>query len=421
MRTQFLRSDTLGDHGTRAGARPHLLQVYLDLTGGGGPIHARTTYAAGERLGCGPAADRYQINTPSFLRAALADEIGDRRHDVRDPRELPTSLRSERIEALCQAADDWAGLPAAGQVTVATMLNKLGFWDALGALTKPVADASQCRTAEQAALLTFWANAEFKRGVTQVTVFADLAGNTRLPAPVRIDAAINQIVHLARVRDGATAMAGWARQARTLMDTLDPADRSPLRHSIHLRGLSFVPFLHRDVATTTAMLEEAEQAAREALRTPAVPSLLAEENLHPLLETRAKEAEWAGDLDLAEHRFRQLAAHDPYDAKTWVRLGDFLRRRERHAAARPAYLEAATLGAPYTAYALTQAARCCLALGDTPQAVAHLHAAARAEPTALTPLLLLAEIAAQPAFRRLLSWVPAALEHLRTPKRREER
>jgi tetratricopeptide (TPR) repeat protein len=421
MRAEFLRSTKLGYQGTRTSQHPHLLQVYLDLSVDSGPIHARAAYAAATRMVDGSPADRYQINTPSFLRAALANEIGDRRHDVRDPRELPAALRSDRFELLCRSVDGWAGLSTQRQVTVATVLNKLGLWDALGAVVKPAAGADECTTRDQAALLTFWANAEFKRGGAEGDVFAELSANRRLPVPVRIDAAINQIVHLVRIRAGAAEMQESSKTARALMDTLDDADRSPLRHSIYLRGLSFVPYLGGDAATAHAMLDEAEQSAETALDTPAVPRLLAEENLHPLLETRAKEAEWSGDLDLAEHRYRRLAGHDPYDAKTWVRLGDFLHRHGRAADARPAYLEAATLGAPFTAYALTQAARCSQSLRETPRAVAYLHAAARAEPGSVTPLVLLAEHARRPEYRQLLSWVPAQLDELHVTTERTDR
>jgi Tfp pilus assembly protein PilF len=139
--------------------------------------------------------------------------------------------------------------------------------------------------------------------------------------------------------------------------------------------------------------------------------LLALENMHPVLETQARAARAAGELETAERYYRALVAHDPQDAKTHVRFGDYLLSVGSPEQARRHFQEAAVLGAPYTAYAHTQGARCSLRLGDDEQGIASLVQAARSDPYAITPLLLLRDLLPGTTVAALRPWVE---ERLRT-------
>ena len=73
--------------------------------------------------------------------------------------------------------------------------------------------------------------------------------------------------------------------------------------------------------------------------------------LHPVLESRTKEALWIGDLDLALSRALQVIDLDPYDLKAWLELGQVRLKRSETAQAAEAYATAAVLGPPASAVA----------------------------------------------------------------------
>ena len=65
-------------------------------------------------------------------------------------------------------------------------------------------------------------------------------------------------------------------------------------------------------------MELAERHARGLQPRTEAQELLYLENLHPVLESRTKEALWLGDLELALERARAVVELDRYDSKTWV-------------------------------------------------------------------------------------------------------
>lgn len=417
MRAEFIRSRLM----EQTGGADHILQVYLDLGGDGGPLHARATYDAFECFVLARPAKAYQINTFSILRPALARELGEPRYDVTDPRALPADLRTERWETVCVALNRWSALGVGQQVTLATLLHKLGLWTALTGVAQPRQRPEHWRSTDEATLAALWCNARAKLSEPEADnsaamVFQGIASNPQLPPSVRATAAVNFVVHLARRRADTAELTEWSSRAEAIRRGLPPAEHSSLQHSIFLRGLSFRPFVQGRVAEVRSMLDDAETAAREAVRDARVDPILAKENLHPLLETRAKEAEWSGRPDLAEERYRELTELDCDDAKTWVRLADFLRRRGHTAPARAAYLTAATLGAPFTAYALAQAARCSVDLHEPTRALAYAAAAARSDPRATTPLAMITDFD-RPHPHSALRWVVPRLDELTTPTR----
>src|SRR2546430_14894623 len=76
-------------------------------------------------------------------------------------------------------------------------------------------------------------------------------------------------------------------------------------------------------------LAEAEGLARElpALAASWTERLAAEEALQPVLQSRAREAEWLGDRELAVARMRELVEMDPWDSRARIGLGRLLFQR----------------------------------------------------------------------------------------------
>ncbi|MEV4017756.1 bacterial transcriptional activator domain-containing protein [Nonomuraea angiospora] len=417
MRAQFLRA--FGTESRWLSRDLHLLRAYLDLTADAGPLHARSIADLGRRLAAGEQVPSYQINTPSMLRVSLA-AAGGAKVACDDPREVPPAERSPRWEHLCAMLDRWAALPAGERAAVAATLSKLGFWATVGHLVPP--DLAPERSVHHARLAVLRCNADHKRsGSTPAThaaarmTLAAIATSRELPAATRLAAAVNLIVDQAKSDRSMQEMDRWKEVADGLVATA-PNELRPVQLSYYWRGVSFLPFFRGDHASVRRMLDEAEDSSVAAVEQAGEDELLlAEENRHPLLETRARAAAVAGDLDEAERYYRALVLLDPEDSKVHVRLADHLFRRERIAEAWEAYQDAAALGVPYTSYAHTQAARCSLRLGEPEAALAALGEAVAADPAAVTPLVLLRDLLANGPLKRLRSWADQQIQTLTEP------
>jgi tetratricopeptide (TPR) repeat protein len=389
MRAEFLRS---------AAARPetsrsrYLLGAYLDLTSETGPLHAQTVADAGQHLQDGAVMPTYQINTTSVLRHNLAQECSV--CVLTDPRDLDSSARSSRWNGLCEFLDAWPDLDVVSQTRTAVVLSKLGFWDLVRQLIDPEIKATQ--SPEHARLALLRSNAAVKsraalpealttaRGILENSAtFADFDADTRLRA------AINLVVHHAKTDRSLAAMRRWAEVATQQRHV----GVNPVLESAYWRGVSYIPFLERNHGEVRRMLDEAERAGDRAFTDPDTPDLLARENRYPLLETRGRAEQSAGNLEAAEASYQALTQHDPDDARAHIRLADYWFKASSWPLALASYQRAAGLGAPYTAYAFTQLARCARQLGDTEYAIAALSLAIRFDDQGVTPLVILRELA----------------------------
>jgi tetratricopeptide (TPR) repeat protein len=109
------------------------------------------------------------------------------------------------------------------------------------------------------------------------------------------------------------------------------------------------------------LMDSAERQARSLPATTPAQQLLRLENLHPVMESRSKEARWLGDRDLALARAQEVIDLDRYDPKSWLELGELLMMGQRWAEAAEAFSTAAMLGPPVSAIA-RHLLGCCLRL-----------------------------------------------------------
>jgi tetratricopeptide (TPR) repeat protein len=151
-------------------------------------------------------------------------------------------------------------------------------------------------------------------------------------------------------------------------------------------------------------MDLAEQHARAMVPADEAQQLLYLENLHPVLESRAKEALWLGDLDLALDRALRVVDVDAYDSRVWLELGQIRLRRHEPALAAEAYAVAAALGPPASAIARHMVGLCFRDLAQPHLAAFFFKAALDVDPRAISPHEEIQALPDVPALTALKEW-----------------
>lgn len=387
------------------------LRPFLDLGDAGGPIHARVAFFAAQWLDERRADDLpVQINTPAAFRRALVAGQGLHIYDIDDPDELAIEHRSPLWHVLCDVLQDWEHLSSCDRLNAATVLNKLGLYRATLSYVTDVSPTAIATDSFAARLAMKRANALYKiyAGTARPTV-EDVLARVARTAPrdsrTRLAAAINLVVHFAKSPIDIQSLARWAQVAELEAKALDPERRpgDALLCSQLYRAVSFVPFFAGETARVTAMMDEAEFWARRLAEEPGW-EMLAAENLHPLIETRAREASWLGDSDLALERTLAFVDLDPLDGKVHFRLGEAYRSRAELQLAIDAYSRASTLAPHYASIAFLRAADCYEQLGALDAAADACLEAIRVDPLSVSGLLRLLPLAKRLGWRSVESW-----------------
>lgn len=344
------------------------------------------------------------------------------------PADLDPALRTERWAAMVEAYDAYPGRPPAHQLRLLNLLDSLGLYEAIRRRAQPVTDEEIDSDASLAAIAARRVKAAAKVVPGDATVDEDLRVLARLAASPavgpegRMAAAITLVVQHSKGRRRDPALArSWREVAeREFAQMRIESWNDLLVASTYWRSVSFVPFQEGDRATVVAELDRAEELARAAPADDEVQRVIRGQNLHPLLETRVKEAAWLGDEDLALERARELVAIDPLDPKVHLQLGERLLRRGDVAAAAATYADAAHLGAPYTPLAWHAAGRCLEELDRLDDACEAYVLALRADPGGVSAAQRLVEIGRRAGYPELSGWALALLHehrrHLRTVK-----
>lgn len=183
--------------------------------------------------------------------------------------------------------------------------------------------------------------------------------------------------------------------------------------SRYYRAVSFAPQLAGDRARVREEMGIAERLAGSLEPTNERERGLKLENLHPLLESRVKEAFRLDELELAEARARELVEDvDPYDPGARIELGEVLIERGKMAEAAEVYVSAAHLGPRGTAIAWFMAGQCYEHLEDPLRACDCYLATHTADPLGISPLRRLASLAKRIGWLPLAEWAERSLDGL---------
>jgi tetratricopeptide (TPR) repeat protein len=395
-----------------------LLRPFIDLE----PCERGALYALGVEHYWAAFTDHdlprfhLQRTLPSTFRNQFLGEAGLTEYQVEDPRELRFELRSARWQALCDALDRWAQLAPDAQCRLIMLLHVLCFYSLIEKLIPTVSKAEITANSDLAELAYWRASARYvlarpdrisEYTGADLSEFEMIAEHAAGNWPVTLNAALKVLVHNAKT--GASSQDLIAQRTRTkrILTTVvaegDDFTGAILQSRFH-RAAAFVPQGKGDRAEVIRIMDSAEQYARGAIAAGAAQELKFRENLHPVMESRTKEALWLGDLDLALKRALAVVDIDPYDSKAWLELGQVRLRRQELASAAETYAFAAVLGPPASAVARHMAAVCFRDLGQPFLAAFFFKAAVEVDPLAISPREQIEALPDLPALTALKEW-----------------
>ncbi|ASS76145.1 hypothetical protein CIG75_15140 [Tumebacillus algifaecis] len=341
------------------------LQPYFNLgavEGDKGPIHALSLVKLGQNLlhHAHVSAIPHQLNTLSVFRSML-HELYPQDVVIQSPHELPESLRTDAWQRLCDLLDRWDNLNAVEKDNTVLVLCRLGFYQTVLDYVDPIEDQEIAKDPTMARLARRYANALGKRVNRQVSIdlYKKIVRLTPVESPERFAAITQLIVYYSKQNEIAQVqewceLGDHALHYRT--PAVDPVET--LLVSMYYRASSFLPFLKGDRAETVRILDLAMELGQQIPAEDTRYQQMYRENMFPLLETRAREAKWLGDTELAFERTRRLVEHDPYDPKTHLRLGKLLLEQNRIVEALASYRHSAELGFPLTPLAWFMTGQC---------------------------------------------------------------
>jgi hypothetical protein len=396
-----------------------LLRPLLDL----GPFEQGPLYAQGVehawQAWAMPSLPRFalQRTLPPGFRELMLRAAGRPGDDATDPHATPPGRRTVRWQALCDALAGADGLDDEGRCRLAMLLHALCLHERLAALAPPPGGHALRRASRAGVELAYWgASARYMLrmparfadyGDADLDEFDAIATHAPQAATAVFNATCKMFTHAAKAGANADRLAPTADRMAAALDraaTQLEAFAAGLLASRFHRARAFLPMRRDDAAAVRQEMDTAERFAR-ALQ-PATPAqrLLATENLHPLMESRSKEAQWAGDHDAALAHAREVVALDVHDPKSHVELGQLLVGRQQWAEAADAFVTSAMLGPPTGAIARHLAGTCLQRAGQPALAAYFFQSALAMDAMAVSPRAALAVLPGQSVLASLQDW-----------------
>jgi tetratricopeptide (TPR) repeat protein len=338
-----------------------------------------------------------QRTLPAGFRAQFLREIGLTDYLVEDPRELSPTFRNARWSAICNAVDAWPELTSKQQCRLVLLLHALCFYGLIASRIPRRFETRIRMDSDNAELAFRGASARYALGLPGRVAEYDTADMSEFEAvlasappddPVAFNAAVKVFVHKAKVGAPVSELMAWQNRSEQVLQTVIAKSNEFTRDlllSRFYRAAAFVPQRQGNRDEVVRIMDRSEHHALAMKPAGDAELLLYLENLHPVLESRTKEALWLGDLNLALARALRVIELDPYDSKGWCEVGQVRLKRKEYLEAAQAYAAAALLGHPASAIGRYMAALCFRDLGQPLLAAFFNKAAAEVDPLAISP------------------------------------
>lgn len=339
-----------------------------------------------------------QYNPAGAIRKRILRELDERDYLCDDPSEVEPIVRTPQWSRFVDWSEAFEDLKEADQRNVIVLSQALGLYRHAARLgergLKRLGRGSNQTRSDFGAWLS---------GVVVLARFKDTGADSAwrqlledrtavarsewLGPDQRLSAALFLVVAYSKARPGDPVKARYWRQiAENLYQRLclDEHWTKLALASSYWRGISFVPFHGGMREQVTDELSRAEEYALSLPVGSFVEDVTRRQQLHPLFETRIREAIWRGELDLARLRAEELIKIDPQEPKVYITAGDVSLRCHDAERAENYYVKAAVLGPPYTLLARYKLGRVLRDSGESAAALTAFTQGLAAEPRAVT-------------------------------------
>jgi tetratricopeptide (TPR) repeat protein len=337
-------------------------------------------------------------------------------------------LRTERWQKICDAIQDFSGLPSRSQVRLVWLLAKLGLYHFVLELISPTI-ADHIQSGEDMASLSYL------RAMARYRLFLDGEEQeyslnefelvaTQSPVGIAlIDSHYQMVVQNVKHADDLEAAEHWQalhlKAIRSSRAELDEFTYTLVMSRFHRVG-GFLPQMRQDKIGVIREMDLAEEYARSLARDSDIYRVAADEMLYPTIESRIKEALWIGDFDLAIERSRRLTELSPYDPRAWLSYGEVLLERNELDKALFAYRMAARFAPPGAEVAYFMAGQCYEELDELELACDAYIAALHVDPMGISSAERLENLSRRIGCEPILKWVEQLGVHLAEEKARKQ-
>lgn len=358
-----------------------------------------------------------QRTLPSGFRNALLLDAGLSHNIAEDPRDLFSKVDNERWRLLCRFLNDWEALCKESKVRLLALLRGMGLYQLILALAPRVSAEALNEGGHDVSICLIRASAEYvvNMGPRRVHEYSDAnlgeyirisaLAPTNLCAP--LFASIKIFVHYNKCRADLAVQKYWFDRCQKLFESCQNGQSKVdenLLLSIYYRAAAMMPMALGRLDEMSRVMDLAERHALQVSVSCDRDRLVYRENLHPVLESRVKEALFCNDLDLALERSARLVDLDPYDAKVWLEHGDVQRNLQLFDEAAESYLTAATLGTPATATGKYMAALAYEKAGKVGLAAILFKEAIETDPLSISPAERLLKLPSRGLAGALRKW-----------------
>jgi tetratricopeptide (TPR) repeat protein len=405
-------------------------QIYLNLGNfrGGLPSHYKVEFSYHHLVEQTSVPYQVQFNLPETFRKFLIYELRLYQYQVNNPLELAPELRTERWQILCDHLTDYPALTKSTQVKVINLLSSLCFHQSVLEYVPSMSAAEISRDSHSARLA-------LSRAISNLLIYDDhqlsynlkeletIAQNAPVGSMARIAAGLQLLVVSGNILKDVEGAEFWRsivdRQIQEILPSLEPFVAGLLM-SKYYRAASFVPLLKKDRAQLIAEMDLCQAYAEGLNGETREQQYISHENENIVIESRAKEALWLKDLDLAEERTRKLIERGSLEPRYRLELGEILLKRGKVEEAAQAYRSATRLGPPGTAVAWFMMGQCYQSLGELELAYDCYLACLDCDPLAISPVKRLGQIAPLLGDENLASWSQLRLSQLQEEKAKME-
>ena len=405
-------------------------QIYLNLGNfrGGLPSHYKVEFSYHHLVKQTSVPYQVQFNLPETFRKFLIHELRLYQYQVNNPLELAPELRTERWQILCDHLTDYPALTKSTQIKVINLLSSLCFHQSVLEYVPSMSAAEISRDSHSAHLA-------LSRAISNLLIYDDhqlpynlkeletIAQNAPVGSMARIAAGLQLLVVSGNILKDVEGAEFWRsivdRQIQELLPSLEPFVAGLLM-SQYYRAASFVPLLKKDQVQLIAEMDICQAYAEGLNGETREQQYISHENENIIMESRAKEALWLKDLDLAEERTRKLIERGGLEPRYRLELGEILLKQGRVEEAVQAYCSATRLGPPETAVAWFMMGQCYQTLGELELAYDCYLDCLDCDPLAISPVKRLGQIAPLLGDENLANWSQLRLSQLREEKAKME-